>query len=343
VKTATKSFQKGAGVRPELLVPEIDYITRRDFLVGGAAALLLGGCGSGGGGDESSGSGETRTFRDALGEKEIPVSPQRIVTMDGYFTLQAAVEFGAPVVGSMIANTTGFPWPAVLTEEETEDIEAVGEGSEPNLESIAALDPDLIIGSFHGEEPWHEQAARIAPTVLIAGPENGWKEYLLNVADACGVTQRAEEVFSSYDERVSDISSRLRDVTLSHLVLASGYYTTYVQGPKAYAPFAILEEVGVRRPPFEVVENDEMAKDLSLETISRIEGDVMFLNLWSTTEDTEAEERQYEELQRNPLWQRLPAVRNGEVYRVDPGHWMNFGAMRSANLVLDDIEEYLTR
>jgi iron complex transport system substrate-binding protein len=329
---------------PGFILPGIEDITRRDFLVGGAAALLLGGCGSGGGGDESSDSGEMRIFRDAVGEKEVPVSPRRVVTMDAYFTLQAAVEFGAPVIGSTIANTTGFPWPEVLTDEEAEDIEEVGTPDAPNLESIAVLRPDLIIGAFVGEEPWHEQAAEIAPTVLLPSPdEEGWKEYLLGVADACGVTQRAEEVFAGYDERVSDISSRLRDVTLSHLVVFAGDYDTYVQGPKAYAPFAILEEVGVRRPPFEVVENDEFRKALSLETLSRLEGDVLFLNVWSREQDAVSADRQYEELRQNPLWQRLPAVRNGEVYRVDPGHWMNFGAMRSANLVLDDIEKYLTR
>jgi iron complex transport system substrate-binding protein len=330
---------------PGFILPGIEDITRRDFLVGGAAGLLLfpAGCGSGGG-DEASGSGGTQTFRDAVGEKEIPVSPRRVVTMDAYFTLQAAVEFGAPVVGSVTANIGGLPWPEVLTAGETEDIEQVGAAGEPNLESIAALEPDLIIAAFYEEDPVHERLAEIAPTVLLPSPlESGWKEYLLSVADACRVTRRAEEVFGEYDRRVEEISPRLRDVTLSHLALGNGYYETYVQGPKAYAPFKILEEVGVKRPPFEVVENDEIDKELSLETITRLEGDVLFLNVLGYTEDTEVEERQYEELRRNPLWQRLPAVRNDEVHRVDPGHWMDFGATRSADLGLDDIERYPTR
>jgi iron complex transport system substrate-binding protein len=330
---------------PGFVIPGIEDITRRDFLLGGAAALLLGGCGSGENGDESA-SDETRAYRDALGEKKIPVSPRRIVTLDAYFTLQAAVEFGAPVVGSTIANTSGAPWPETLSEDETEGIESIGGNeSQPNLEAIAALGPDLIVGGFYEESPVHEQLAEIAPTVLLPSVyDSGWKEYILAVADVTGVSQEAGEVFAGYDRRVADIGSRLRDVTLSHVLLSGGeYYGTYVQGPKAYAPFKILEEVGVERPPSEVVESDEIAKDLSLETLPQIEGDVIFLNLWSTGEDPETEERQYEELRQNPLWQRLPAVRNGEVYRVDPGHWMNFGAMRSANLVLDDIEKYLTR
>lgn len=331
-------------VVPKFMPPDVENITRRDFLIGGAAALLLGGCGGGSGEVESS--GETRAFRDAVGEKEIPVNPRRIVTLDAYFTLQAAVEFGAPVVGSTIANTAGAPWPETLSEDETEDIENVGgDESQPNLETIAALGPDLIVGGFYEKDPVHERLAEIAPTVLLPSVyETGWKEYILAVAGVCGVSQEADEVFADYDERVEEIGSRLRDVKLSHVLIAGGeYYGTYVEGPKAYAPFKILEEVGVERPPFEVVENDEISKDLSLETISNIEGDVIFLNLWGTGEDTEVEERQYDELRRNPLWQRLPAVRNDEVYLVDPGHWMNFGAMRSANLVLDDIERYLTR
>jgi hypothetical protein len=45
----------------------------------------------------------------------------------------------------------------------------------------------------------------------------------------------------------------------------------------------------------------------------------------------------------NPLWRQIPAVRNGEAYRVDVAQWMNFGGLRSAHLVLDDVEEHLTR
>lgn len=43
-----------------------------------------------------------------------------------------------------------------------------------------------------------------------------------------------------------------------------------------------------------------------------------------------------------PLWQQIPAVQNGEAYQVDPNRWLMFGGLHSANLVLDDVEKYLT-
>jgi iron complex transport system substrate-binding protein len=43
----------------------------------------------------------------------------------------------------------------------------------------------------------------------------------------------------------------------------------------------------------------------------------------------------------HPIWQQLPAVQAGRAYRVNTEHWMNFGGLRSAHAVLDDVERYL--
>ena len=43
----------------------------------------------------------------------------------------------------------------------------------------------------------------------------------------------------------------------------------------------------------------------------------------------------------NPLWSMLPAVRAGNVHRVDPGTWMEFSGAASAHRVLDDIERFV--
>lgn len=50
-----------------------------------------------------------------------------------------------------------------------------------------------------------------------------------------------------------------------------------------------------------------------------------------------------ERVQASPLWSRLEAVRNDRAHRVDPEWWLNAGSVQAANLILDDLEEFLVR
>jgi iron complex transport system substrate-binding protein len=232
------------------------------------------------------------------------------------------------------------------TDEETEGREDLGLYPQPNLEVMAALEPDLILGvAGDGDyEAQYEGFSGIAPTVLF-GVEDiyDWKGYIRKLVAATGYDERSEEGFDEYEARVEGIRGRLRDVTLSHLVISGpDNMSTYVQGPMAYSPFRVLEEVGVRRPPFEVVEDDTVSKPVTLETLNSLRGTVLFYNLW-TDELSEGERRAAESVLDSPLWRQIPAVRNGEAYQVGVAQWMNFGGLRSAHLVLDDIEEHLTR
>ncbi len=88
-------------------LPEIDDVTRREFLIGTAGLLLLpAGCGSDGeGGDEAS--GEMRTVEHALGTTEVPTEPRRVVVIDSYLTLTTALMLGVPVVGATTFQEEG--------------------------------------------------------------------------------------------------------------------------------------------------------------------------------------------------------------------------------------------
>lgn len=74
---------------------------------------------------------------------EVPISPQRIVALDAYSTLQVLDELGAPLVaaGSLGGGTR------VLVSEQAAVLPSVGVTIDINLEAVAAARPDLIVRS----------------------------------------------------------------------------------------------------------------------------------------------------------------------------------------------------
>ncbi len=268
----------------------------------------------------------------------VPESPQRIVTLDPFYSLQNSVQLGLPVIAS--ATGDGGPdFPASLTAEETADIEPIGQFDSPNLETIAALNPDLIIGDAFFHEERAALLSEIAPTVLINTPD--WKQWIYVIAEAGGVPEQAESDFAEYDARIAKIEPQLRDIEVSFVrLLPSGEFQIYLDSPAAYAPFAVLAETGVERTDFETTDENETLIRPDFEGIPNLTGDVLLYTTGGANDEGDSQAI-IDEVTSNPIWQQLPAVEAGEAYRVDTTHWMGFGGLRSANAILDDVEQYL--
>lgn len=195
-------------------LPEIDDLTRREFLVGTGSLLILGAAGCGGGENEEVSSSETRTVRHALGETEVPSQPGRVVVLIGDAGVDAMLTLGVVPVGAAISTESGLPvWferAEFPVEVEPGEIESLGEANEPNLESIAAIEPDVIVGWDYQVEETYDQLSGIAPTVGIS-PSNGpeWKEAFRGVADAVNRGAEYEEYLRSYDEKLEELRSGL--------------------------------------------------------------------------------------------------------------------------------------
>jgi iron complex transport system substrate-binding protein len=324
---------------PGMLLPEIDDATRREFLIGAAGLLLLpAGCGSG----EGSGpSGETRTVEHNLGTTEVPAELRRVVALDPYVTLPTALLLGVPVVGTGYIPA-GEPFPPFLDEAETEDIENVG-WLEFNLERIAALEPDLIIGQeLFVVEDVYEELSQIAPTVATSYEIGDWRGNLRAVAEAFGQTEEVERRISEAEGRMEEFRETRGDLleeTLVSLVNIREAEDIRVYTERDFAG-SIPEDAGVRRPEDQRASDpDENMKDLSLELLPQIDADVIVYYVGSTGGDYEESQAALESIQENPLWQNLQAVQNDRTYRVDAAHWFGTSSLQAVNLVLDDLEE----
>lgn len=90
-------------------------------------------------------------------------------------------------------------------------VEVVGLESEVNLEKIASLKPDLIIGNKIRQEAVFDQLNAIAPTVFAETLRGDWKENFKLYAKALILEEKGDEVLAQFDTKIEDVKVKLGD------------------------------------------------------------------------------------------------------------------------------------
>lgn len=326
--------------RPVLRVADITpYCTsRREFLIGATGLLLLpAGCGSD---EQSDATGETRTIEHELGSTEVPLRPRRVVALDASVIPDALLALDHRPVGA--TPSSGESYPSWL-EGEMQSVESVGRDGEPNLEAVANLEPDLILGYDYHEDVYAE-LSEIAPTVAVRGSvTQDWKIAFRKIAETVGEEEQAEDIVAGYEQRLEEFCTETRDrlegATVSLVNLREDELRLYGEG--SY-PAEILRDAGLKAAPQPEVEGelgdltDGRIISLSLELIPEIQGDYIFLIAYDVDED------RLETLTQSGLWQGLDAVREDRVFMPEQALAYTNGGPLGANEVVDDLFEYLT-
>lgn len=181
-----------------------------------ALALTLAACGGSdedGAGSAASSSGSPDAFpvsiENAFGTTEIPERPERVVTI-GFNDADFVLALGGTLVGERELlgdyDATQRPWAA--DQLPADDIPTVG-GEELNLEEIAALRPDLIVGVYSFiDQATYDQLSGIAPTLAqtdeYADGATPWQEQTLLTGRALGVEDEARQLVDDVEGRFAD-------------------------------------------------------------------------------------------------------------------------------------------
>lgn len=280
---------------------------------------------------------EMRIIRHALGYVEVPINPQRIITLDGT-GLENTLVLGVRPLGTTL-NTAIDQLPVHLNGK-LSGVEHVGMIRQPSLEKILTLNPDLILSMTGVSDGIYSQLTQIAPTVLASfGGGDRWKESFAVHANALDKSDLAEQWMRHYQERLSTFRQQMGD-RLGTLEVS--VVRLYPDAPSLYLPDSfvgkILQEAGLSRPLSQ--RNSGVQQRISRELLEYADGDVLFL--WTSDDDFSAAEVQdtaLRELKDDPLWSRLRAVENDKVYEV-PGYWLGYGPI-AADAVVDDLFTYL--
>ncbi|RKD25788.1 iron ABC transporter substrate-binding protein [Ammoniphilus oxalaticus] len=275
--------------------------------------------------------GTTREITHAMGTTKIEGTPERIVTLYQGAN-DAAAAFGIKPVG-MVESWLELPIYDYL-KADLEGVSIVGQETQPNLEEIAKLNPDLIIASKLRHEEVYEQLSLIAPTVTHETVFE-FKETVELMGKAMNKEEKAAEILSAWDARVADFKGKVQEklgdqwpLNVSILNFRADHARIYNTGFAG----SILAELGFTRPENQQVDLP-VTKLTDKESITEMNADVFYIFM----EDDAAVQNTYEEWTNHPLWANLDAVKKDQVYVVDYIAWNMGGGIKAANLMLDDI------
>ncbi|MFC1409381.1 ABC transporter substrate-binding protein [Streptacidiphilus sp. N1-12] len=324
-------------------------LPRRSLLVGGAGALggLLAGCGSApprtsGGTSNNAATSPApvpvHDVRTAEGQVSVPQSPQRVVVLDTA-ELDSALTLGVTPVGAARgAAEPGLPgyWPAARLA----GISEVGPIGEPDLDLVTGLRPDLILSNQPCDGGRYESLSAIAPTVLTASSGYTWKQNFQTHAQALNLRASADLVTQGYAQQLSStlaaLGGRHRTGGLRVSLLR------FVEGepPRLYARQnflgVLLADLGLARPPAQ----SGPVFDVPLAGTARLadaDGSVLFYATYGDPAKAGTARTVG-----SADWQALEAVRTQRAFAVDDQLWFQGIGYTGANLVLAQLQKFLT-
>ncbi|MFE4537697.1 ABC transporter substrate-binding protein [Streptomyces scopuliridis] len=273
-----------------------------------------------------------RTITHAMGTTELKKRPERVVVLDvGEF--DNVVSLGVEPVG--YAPTEGDEGIPSYLRKGAGSPKSVGTINNLNLEAIAGLKPDLILGSQLRAADKYKALAEIAPTVFSIRPGFTWKEnYLLN-AQALDRTAEAKAELAAYDKKAAALGTEIGPdkPTVSMVRYMPDRLRLYA---KASFIGTILDDVGLPRPENQRI--NDLAVEISPEKIDDADADWIFTGVYGDPAKT-----QRDTARSNPLWKNLKAVEAGQAKDVKDETWYLGLGVTAADQVLDDLRGYLVK
>ncbi len=145
------------------------------------------------------------TITDSKGRTvTIESEPETIVSLGPNITETVyALDLGERLVG----RTDYCDYP-----EKVKEVASIGPIMEPNLEAIADLNPDIVIGSTHFDEKARESLENLGIKVVFLYAEEDFEgvyNMIKNIGELLNVSSKAEKLVSDMKETVQDVLERV--------------------------------------------------------------------------------------------------------------------------------------
>lgn len=307
-------------------MPEFNSTVRTLAAVLAAATLTLTACSStdAEGADGDSG---TRSVEHARGTTEVPASPMRIVTLEPV-ELDTSVALGViPVGTAVLSEAAGVP---AYLGDAAAGIPSVGTVAEPRIESIAALKPDLILGTETRHSEYYEQLAAIAPTVFMASQSDPWQDNVRLVGRTLGLEGESEALLGDYRDRCAQIASEHDTAGKTAQLIRPRDDVLTLYGPLSFAG-STLECAGFTTPP-RAEWSDEISVDLSPELVAEARADLIVVTATDPADPSAIPAS---------ITSNAAALPNPRA--VDQAHWITGVGPKGGLTVLDDIDRILSQ
>ncbi|MGO2052248.1 Fe3+-hydroxamate ABC transporter [Glutamicibacter sp. BW80] len=302
--------------------------------------------------DTTATSTDSVSMTDDLGRTlELDKPAERVVVLE-WQEIEDALTLCVTPVG--VASPDGYTT-YVTAEQLPEGVASVGERGEPDLDSIYALDPDLIIvDAFSDQDPVLSQLDKgDVPVLAVRGndssdPIGNMKNVFSQVAEATGRTERATAVLNEFDAHLAAKKQEVADVKMETTDFM--FFDGWVDGSnltiRPYTDGALFTELG-KELGLTPAWSDGINKSFGSGGVNKEYGlaqtDVEGLagvgeaNLFYSND---AGTGWTTELTSSEIWKNLSAVKEGRTFQF-PNIW-GAGGPKSTSQAVDAFADALT-
>lgn len=276
-----------------------------------------------------------REVRHAAGTTQVHADPQRIVALsEDQLDALCALGLQSRIVATALPEGTTAP-PSYLGTV-VHDLPAAGSATAPDLDSIRAAAPDLILGSQALTPDEFTALSAIAPTVFTGPPGADWKANLRIVGAATGRFDAASGLIDGFDDAAAKTGAATDAAHFQVSVVQLTENTLRVYGATNFAA-SLLHDVGLDRPAGQRF-TDKPYVELSTTDLgdkpdfSIADGDIVYVSFASR----EAKDRAQEVLD-SDAWRDLSANKDNRVFIVNNEVWQTGRNIVAARGVLADL------
>ncbi len=284
-----------------------------------------------------------RSVQHALGELCIPDDAERVVALEWAF-VEALLAVGVQPVG--VADIAGYnAWVKIPLELDESAVD-VGSRTEPNLEVITGLNPDLIIAVSFRVTQNYEELNAIAPTLVFNPyPEDlnisQYDDMIATfniIAQAVGREAEAETVLDHMQDLYQRAEAALADAGREGeaFILAQGWTTESVATFRLFTENAmavqILEQIGLENAWADAPQLYGFS-EIGIEGFAALQGDEFnfFYVAQGNDNDFFAD---------SPLWNAMTFVQQERAYWLGGDAWL-FGGPLSAEVLVETVLDHM--
>ena len=270
------------------------------------------------------------TVKDAKGEFTLDKTPSRVVALE-YSFVDALAQVGVSPVGVADDNKVDRILPQVR--EKIAAWQSVGTRSQPSLEVIASLKPDLIIADPSRHTAVFEELKKIAPTVMFDSRHESYQENLetaQKIGDLVGKSAEMKAKINEHNDYIANIAKNLGVQGKKASFGTSRADKFNIQNDNGYVG-SFLTTLGFAPTK---LNSDQAFVEINLEQLVMEKPEYLFIAHYRD----ESIARKWEA---EPLWKAIPAVKANHVYSVDADMWARGRGLEASKIMAKQIEGFV--
>lgn len=270
------------------------------------------------------------TVKDAKGEFTLDKTPSRVVALE-YSFVDALAQVGVSPVGVADDNKIDRILPQVR--EKIAAWQSVGTRSQPSLEVITSLKPDLIIADPSRHTAVFEELKKIAPTVMFDSRHESYQENLetaQKIGDLVGKSSEMKAKINEHNDYIANIAKNLGVQGKKASFGTSREDKFNIQNDNGYVG-SFLTTLGFAPTK---LNSDQAFVEINLEQLVMEKPEYLFIAHYRD----ESIARKWEA---EPLWKAIPAVKANHVYSVDSDMWARGRGLEASKIMAKQIEGFV--